>query len=760
MDAPVQTPLGRTRGQRLPWLLLAASVAVLLSRALFLPPTLEDIDSVNFALALERFDPRLHQPHPPGYPVYVLLARVVHAVIPDPPRALGLLSALAQAALVLPLFALFSRLSSTPGRAALSTLLVLCCPILWFNGARPMSDSVGLLFVISSQALLLRSLDKVTTLPAASLVAGLALGVRLQTGALTIPLWLFAVARTRKWRAPVAALAGGILLWGIPLVIASGGPAEYARAFAQTMGDAAGSEPVMVGFTLNRAARALVKVAIAPWVSPILGGFVTTVAGIGFLAVARRRPATLALASLAFVPYLIIHTLVQQVETVRYSLPYVPWIAWLTVEGLGFLGEHVRSPVHLERAIVGGVVTASAALTFPALALYHVWTSPPYAALAMVESQAVEPAGWTLGGHYMFWRYFRLRPEGMEVLSATPGQAMPRLSRHFRTGDHRKVMFLADPRRTDLVTLSRGAARLLGRWEWPAQIRPFLSGARPNEAELFAIDRPLFFSGEGWLLSLESGRIEDTARDPRREAYLKSMRNPSFLLLAGIPTGPAEGCVLDMEVPGLLDGEAPCGGPLARGYLLPPADAASIYLRLSAVSRRGEAPAGMPFALEGLDYGPIEAAGFVHAEGWFFPEKDEDLRPFRWASPRARSLLHIPAVGARLIVEGIAPIEYLGADLSIEISENGATLATARLNERRFHLEAVFKGGDQPFHEIVLSTNRSFVPDAIQKNGDLRLLALRVYEFNLLTAASEPIATPGGRNSSPRPGIAGKSGPE
>ena len=741
-------------------MLLAASVAVLLSRVLFLPPTLEDIDSVNFALALERFDPRLHQPHPPGYPVYIALARWVHAAVADPATALSLLSALAQTALVAPLFALFSQLGSTPVRALLGTLLVLFCPVLWFNGARPMSDSVGLLFVISSQALLLRSLDKVTTLPAASLLAGLALGVRLQTGALTIPLWLFAVARTRKFWAPGLALAGGVLLWAIPLVIASGGPAGYGRAFAQTMGDAAGSEPVVVGFTVNRAARALVKVAIAPWASATLGGFVTFLAGIGFLAAARRRPATLAIASLAFLPYLLMHTVVQQVETVRYSLPYIPWIAWLTIEGLGFLGERVRSPVHLERAIVGGVVTASAALTLPALALYHVWPSPPYAALAMVESQAVKPRDWALGGHYMFWRYFRLRPEGMEVLSATPGQALPRLSKHFRTGDERRVMFLADPRRTDLATFSRGAARLLGRWEWPVQIRPFLSGARPTETELFAIDPPLFFSGPGWLLSLESGRIEDLARDPRREAYLKSMREPSFLLLAGIPTGPAEGCVLDIEVPGVLAGEAPCGASVVRGYFLPPTDDPSIYLLLSAVSRRNEAPTGMPFALQDLDYGPLSAAGFVHADGWFFPEKDEDSRPFRWASPRARSLLHIPAGGARLIVEGIAPLEYLGADISMEISEDGVTLAAARLNERRFRLEAVFKGGDPAFHEIVLSTSRGFVPDAIQKNGDLRLLALRVYTFKLLSGASETTTAPRGRTSSPRRGIAGKSGPE
>jgi len=38
-----------------------------LTRFAFRSHYLYDIDSVNFALALKRFDPSVHQPHPPGY---------------------------------------------------------------------------------------------------------------------------------------------------------------------------------------------------------------------------------------------------------------------------------------------------------------------------------------------------------------------------------------------------------------------------------------------------------------------------------------------------------------------------------------------------------------------------------------------------------------------------------------------------------------------------------------------------------------------
>jgi hypothetical protein len=47
----------------------------------FLAPSLEDIDSINFALGLRAFNPALHQPHPPGYPVYMALGHLSLAIV-------------------------------------------------------------------------------------------------------------------------------------------------------------------------------------------------------------------------------------------------------------------------------------------------------------------------------------------------------------------------------------------------------------------------------------------------------------------------------------------------------------------------------------------------------------------------------------------------------------------------------------------------------------------------------------------------------
>ena len=61
---------------------VAAALALAFA-ALHVPYTarsLEDVDSINFALGVRDFDVAEHQPHPPGYPVFILAAKIVNTV--------------------------------------------------------------------------------------------------------------------------------------------------------------------------------------------------------------------------------------------------------------------------------------------------------------------------------------------------------------------------------------------------------------------------------------------------------------------------------------------------------------------------------------------------------------------------------------------------------------------------------------------------------------------------------------------------------
>src|SRR5450759_5141375 len=59
------------RARWLPLLLAAAFLALHLP---YLPASLDDVDSINFALGVRNFDVAHHQPHPPGYPLFILAA--------------------------------------------------------------------------------------------------------------------------------------------------------------------------------------------------------------------------------------------------------------------------------------------------------------------------------------------------------------------------------------------------------------------------------------------------------------------------------------------------------------------------------------------------------------------------------------------------------------------------------------------------------------------------------------------------------------
>jgi hypothetical protein len=141
----------------------ALAAVFLVAHLTSLPPALEDLDSMNFALGVRDFDPSKHQPHPPGYPVFIALGKLSHAVWPSDAGALSWWSALSGALSVFLLLALFRNLEALDRaangagrerRAALATIVAIASPVFWFTALRPLSDATGHAFALASQACL------------------------------------------------------------------------------------------------------------------------------------------------------------------------------------------------------------------------------------------------------------------------------------------------------------------------------------------------------------------------------------------------------------------------------------------------------------------------------------------------------------------------------------------------------------------------------------------------------------------------------
>src|SRR5262245_53465109 len=220
--------------------LLAAAALALAFLALhlpYIPNSLEDVDSINFALGLQQFDVARHQPHPPGYPLYIGLGKIVRTITASEPRALGTISVVTGALGIVALAAFFTALERrrAKGSAATAigaTALALTAPLYWFTAVRPLSDVPGLALSLAILAVTFGGPATVRRVCAAAFLVALGAGLRSQVVWLTAPFLLFVLVRdasgfrqpsTRTLMAAVAGLAAGILAWAIPLLVLTGG---------------------------------------------------------------------------------------------------------------------------------------------------------------------------------------------------------------------------------------------------------------------------------------------------------------------------------------------------------------------------------------------------------------------------------------------------------------------------------------------------------------------------------------------------------
>ncbi|GAB4460952.1 MAG: hypothetical protein Kow00120_28420 [Anaerolineae bacterium] len=208
-------------------LLWAAGLAllVLATRVLFRAGWLYHWDSVNYALGMQHFDMRLHQPHPPGYFFYIALADVVDLLVGDANASLVWLS-VAFSAVGAALLFLLGREMLGVRVAVIAALLYVSSPNIWFHGEVALPRSIEAFFSIAIALMCYRLMrgDARYFLPAALMLA-VAGGFRQQVLIFLLPLWVWAGwgQPLRRWAAAAALGVGVTLLWLLPTFALSGG---------------------------------------------------------------------------------------------------------------------------------------------------------------------------------------------------------------------------------------------------------------------------------------------------------------------------------------------------------------------------------------------------------------------------------------------------------------------------------------------------------------------------------------------------------
>lgn len=235
--AQIQCPMMK-RGERRTsgcGLRAAGFIIFLLSSALYFgtrSPVLDEWDSVQFALgATHGFNLFTHQPHPPGYPLYVFAGWIGTRLGLDVRTALEAASALGGGLFVAAWFGLARRETGNARLAGWFALALTVLPITWMTATKALSDApaAGFLALELLGASFYRERRTMGTLAWTALAGAAAAGVRPQNVAVAgLILGLAIVAggggaapgtRGHRWAAGFGVFLGGCLVWLLPTML-------------------------------------------------------------------------------------------------------------------------------------------------------------------------------------------------------------------------------------------------------------------------------------------------------------------------------------------------------------------------------------------------------------------------------------------------------------------------------------------------------------------------------------------------------------
>lgn len=725
----------------------------LLAHLALLPRTLEDLDSVNFALGVRQFDVARHQPHPPGYPVFIAASKASTAVLratgvsAAAPRGLAVWSAIGGAAALPALLVFFAALESRRRLAWWATVVTAAAPLYWFTALRPLSDMAGFAVAVWAVALLAPrgrgeqamgwSADR--RLVAGALLAGVAVGIRSQSAVLTFPVLAYVLVlpgavSARARLAALAAVAAGLLSWGIPLLVVSGGPVAYLQALGTQAGeDFSGVAMLWTHHSPRAIAHALANTFVWPW-DWWLGVGMSVLAAAGAARVAWRAPRAVVVLFVVFAPYAMFHLLFQETETTRYALPLVPPVAYLALAAIESRGRLV---LPLASAALAAL---SLLLAMPASAAYAQEGAPVFRAF---DDMAVTAHGGervdTIAMHAGARRPAEWAAPILpaRVAKAPHGREWLALVALWRAEPGACVWFAADPTRTDLALFDARARELVRPYRWGFVEPPFVGGARPDNIDWYRLQPPGWMLDRGWSVTAEVGGV--SAREHAGPhvapvvAWVRRRSEETMVVIGGRNLGNDPNTTVSLAVGGRVLGSWPVKPgffarevPVAGGTF----DRAMSYVPLEVAATSA---GGAPVSLEQFDIQGPDVPMLAFHEGWQEPEYNPDTGlAWRWMSERA--VLWVRPIGrsVTLTLGGESPLRYYKDPARVRVRVAGREIASFSLASD--FQQSVTLPADalaQASGRVEIESSPFFVPGGTGGGGDQRHLALRIYSTSV-----------------------------
>jgi len=228
---------------------LILAVLVLLSRVPFITKFLYSWDAVQLSLALDNFNILKHQPHPPGYILYVGLGKLLYLFSHNANSAYILLGILATIFLVIFFYRFILLLINDRLTAFFGSLLIIFNPFIWFFSQVAATYVFDALFSVIFAYLSVKIIrfSSLKYLYFFAFLLGLSGGFRQTIIFFFTPMFLLAVIlllirRLISFKQAIKTillLIGGILCWFVPLILLSGGIDNYLTAINWQLNHAA-----------------------------------------------------------------------------------------------------------------------------------------------------------------------------------------------------------------------------------------------------------------------------------------------------------------------------------------------------------------------------------------------------------------------------------------------------------------------------------------------------------------------------------------
>ncbi len=389
MQGGVVAPL--TSQQRLAVGVLASLVA--LTRVVAVSHSMWDWDEALFVAALQHYDVALHHPHPPGFPLFFALAKLVRLFLHDDFHALRAVSFGASIFLFPAMVALARSLRFRFRTCLTAALLFSFLPNVWYWGGTGFTDTLALVTALAAVAFLLRDDRSRWTYILGCVFFAATMLVRAQNVLLA---WPWMVASWRRWRSGLRrdAITGTVLI--VVLVLAGYGIAaeltgvgdfisatKWHQHYVATVDGALNPERIPMRFLLR-------NFLFDPFESRAAS---TVMFAFTLLALARPRRAHLD-AVLAFEPnFLLAWFLLNPTGISRLSLGYIAANVLLAADGMDvaacFLTSRSRTGSRERLAAVAQALFAALVI-----GRYVLWVWPGIWQVRMTESPPVLAVRW------------------------------------------------------------------------------------------------------------------------------------------------------------------------------------------------------------------------------------------------------------------------------------------------------------------------------------------------------------------------------